>query len=244
MLKKRRSSSHRPRHTPRSGEGGYIRRSQRDDNGGSGGYEDGNSNSKEMGVVRQTSLAMQPQATPMPLDRILLETTSAAELKMNLDMLASEIVQHVDNSYHLSPVPGPRNVGPLLAQAGYASLSSKSTSGAPAAAGAGTGVGGATAEEIARLLHDERSRRMVVRHLISWFVLGRIGLSAARDGGVCLLPEYIAALAGKFPAVEKVPRSREGSSFVSSFLILLLLPIEIFLLHPILFWFTGRDRLT
>jgi hypothetical protein len=184
----------------------------------------------------------------MPLDRILLETTSPAELKMNLDMLASEIVQHVDNSYHFSPVPGPRNVGPLLAQAGYASLSSpsKSTSGTSAAAGspAGTGVGGATAEEIARLLHDERSRRMVVRHLISWFVLGRIGLSAARDGGVCLLPEYIAALAGKFPAVEKVPRSREGSSFVSSFLILLLLPIEIFLLHPILFWFTGRDRLT
>ena len=167
----------------RTGGAATKRRSSR----GSGAYQENDPSSKEMGtIVRQREVG-----TDVKLERILLEPVSSQDIKMQIMMINNEILQHVDNNYHLKAIDiAPAGIANLLVKAGYESST------------------GLAVDQIGLLLQDVKYRRAALRHLIGWFILSNIALTTSPN--TSLLPGYVTAVLQRMPPPEKVTGSKEG----------------------------------
>jgi len=125
------------------------------------------------------------------LNRILLEPVSSSDIKTDLLAIGSQIVQHVDNNYHLKPVDSlPAAFADTLKQEGYSAF---------------TGV---PIEQLGNLLRNPQTRRAAIRHLISYFIFSKIAFTGNIENS--LLPGHIIAFLKHMPPPERTSGSREG----------------------------------
>lgn len=129
--------------------------------------------------------------TEVKLERILLEPVSPQDIKTHMMMINNEILQHVDNNYHLKAIDvAPAAIANLLTKAGYESST------------------GLAVDQVGLLLQDMKYRRAAIRHLIGWFILSNVALTA--NPNTSLLPSYITAFLGQMPPPERVTGSKDG----------------------------------
>jgi hypothetical protein len=125
------------------------------------------------------------------INKVLLEPVSSSDIKTDMLAIGSQIVQHVDNNYHLKPVDSlPASFAESLAQERYSAL---------------TGV---SIEQLGKLLRDVRTRGAAIRHLISYFIFSRITLTS--DVESSLLPRHITAFLRQMSPPERISGSKEG----------------------------------
>jgi hypothetical protein len=127
----------------------------------------------------------------MKLDRALLEPVPSSDIGMDMNAIGSQILQHVDNNYHLKPVDKlPASFTEALIATHYSSF---------------TGI---SIEQLGPLLLNVQTRRSAIRHLISYFIFSRIALTC--DVDTSLLPSHIIAFLRQIPPPERTSGSREG----------------------------------
>jgi len=150
--------------------------------------------SQEYGTqMKQMTSTVQPLGArnDISIDRILLEPVSSSDIKTDMLAIGSQIVQHVDNNYHLNTVDSlPANFTESLVREHYSAL---------------TGI---SIEQLGKLLRDVRTRRAAIRHLISYFIFSRIILTS--DVESSLLPGHIIAFLRQMPPPERTSGSKEG----------------------------------
>jgi hypothetical protein len=150
--------------------------------------------SQEYGTpMKQMTGSIQPvgAGNDLNLNRILLEPVSTSDIKTEMLAIGSQILQHVDNNYHLKPVDSlPATFTEILTQDRYSAFSSISI------------------EQLGNLLRNVKTRRAAIRHLISYFIFSKIAFSS--DIKTSLLPSHVIAFLKKMPPPERTSGSREG----------------------------------
>ena len=101
------------------------------------------------------------------------------------------IDQHVENHYHLQPLPTPSqsHLETHLLEAGYTSEPSVA--------------------EMVALLRDPRTRFVAIRELIARILVGNL---EGKGGDLCLLPPGIASFLSSIPPVERAVGAQDGTS--------------------------------
>jgi hypothetical protein len=143
--------------------------------------------------MKQMTSSVQPvgAGNDTNLNRILLEPVSTSDIKTEMLAIGSQILQHVDNNYHLKPVDSlPATFTEILTQDRYSAFS------------------GISIEELGNLLRNVKTRRAAIRHLISYFIFSKITFTGNIE--TSLLPSHIIAFLKKMPPPERTSGSREG----------------------------------
>ena len=149
--------------------------------------------------MKQMTSTVKPLAAgnDISLNRVLLEPVPSNDIKTDMLAIGSQIVQHVDNNYHLKPVDSlPPSFTESLTRERYSAF---------------TGI---SIEQLGKLLRNVQTRRAAIRHLISYFIFSRIALTSDVENS--LLPGYIIAFLRQIPPPERISGSREGKHISSS----------------------------
>jgi hypothetical protein len=170
-----------------------LRKRNRHSHGRRGHYRNPGYSQEDNRPMKEMSSSVQPLngERDIRLDKVLLEPISSSDIKTDMSAIGSQIVQHVDNNYHLKPVDGlPASFTETLTVMRYSNFTSIST------------------EQLGRLLLNVQTRRGAIRHLISYFIFSRIALTC--DVDTSLLPSHIITFLRQMPPPEKTSGSREG----------------------------------
>jgi hypothetical protein len=149
--------------------------------------------------MKQMTSTVQPlgSGNDININRVLLEPVSSGDIKSEMLAIGSQIVQHVDNNYHLKPVDSlPASFTENLIQECYSAF---------------TGI---SIEQLGKLLRNVQTRHAAIRHLISYFIFSRIALTSDFENS--LLPGHIIAFLRRIPPPERTSGSREGNRISSS----------------------------
>lgn len=140
-----------------------------------------------------------PRATcspTIPLEQILLEPVSDPDTRQNMQVVCTQIEQHVANNYHQIPENySSTRIVEVMNRSGYNN----------------TGV---SAEDFTTLLGDPRSRPAAIIHAIAWIIFTRVSDSSKAD--VSLLPIAIAQLLQAIPPAEASSVNQNGKSQASA----------------------------
>jgi hypothetical protein len=156
-------------------------------------YRDSDYSQENDTPMKQMASTVQPlgAGNNININRVLLEPVSSSDIKRDMLAMGSQILQHVDNNYHLKPVDSlPASFTESLTQERYSDF---------------TGI---SIEQLGKLLRNVQTRRAAIRHLISYFIFSGIALTS--DVETSLLPSHIIAFLRQMPPPERTSGSREG----------------------------------
>jgi hypothetical protein len=176
----------------------FLRRRRQAEQNGAGVFDDS----------KAYYAASPPIETKLQLDKFLLDSSPDKEIASELRSLGTLIQQHVENNYHLQPVPeDPRVLAASLVQLGVAN-------------------GGSLAPDaLAQLALEPNTRYVALQHVISQVLFTSVDVSSR--SALSMLPAPLAAFLRSIPPKEAGDNTEVTSSALNQWRAL-----SAFLLHP------------